>query len=65
MADGCTRYEVNVSFQIDQPDHLQLSQVEIEDNVRMCVEELVEIGFALIVPASVTAGVYPTEGDDA
>lgn len=48
MAADHTRYEVTVSFVIEQPNHLQLSQDEVKDNVVMALIELGQIGFAPI-----------------
>jgi len=52
------RYEVTVTFLIDQPVELELGRHEIEDNVRMEIaENMATIGFATIVPDSINVDI--------
>ncbi len=54
---GTQTYEVTVTFLMEQPTDLLLSEDEIADNARMSVEDLGTIGHALITPATVDAEV--------
>jgi hypothetical protein len=61
---GSTTYEVTVTFLIEQPNDLGLSAGEIEDNACMAVENLGAVGYALIVPATVSVEVAEWNPDE-
>ncbi len=62
---GTQTYEVTVTFLMEQPTDLLLSEDEIADNARMSVEDLGTIGHALITPGTTDAEVrkYDPEVD--